>query len=318
MNTSQPKTITTVNHHRPSFVAARIEATIADRTWATQSLEGTPCFRAFFLRRGTGVFLARSGPPLELFAPQILWLPFAERGDLRLLAGSDGATLLATEDVVWRSIGDSRMGPQLRSLIDRTLLAPASRLRPILAEMDVLFDGFERETRDPGPGASAMGSLYLGLLMMHLWRSCGPSREFDRFDVGAPTAQRFRQLVELHYRDKLGVNDFAQLLGVTRSHLHFACLRTLGRPPQQVVHERLVAEARLRLRDTAQPIEQVAYSLGFRDAAYFNRFFRRMSGLSPGEYRRSTRIAAPAEPTAAWLVERCSNTAGNGACGSEE
>ncbi|RBP07102.1 AraC-like DNA-binding protein [Roseiarcus fermentans] len=294
--------LVTGNPHRPSFVATRIEAAIADRTWATQSLDGIRCFRAFFLRRGTGSFGTRNGPLLELSAPQVLWTPFAERGEFRLFAGGDGATLLATEDVVWSSIGESRLGAQLRPLIDRTVLAPASRLGSSLAEMEALFDGFERETRDPGPGASAMGSLYLGLLMMHLWRSCGLARESDALDAGAPTAQRFRQLVELRYRDNLGVDDFAQLLGVTRSHLHFACVKALGRPPQRVVHERLVAEARLRLRDTAQPIEQVGYSLGFRDAAYFNRFFRRLSGLTPGDYRRAARTALPAPPTSytAW------------------
>ena len=150
--------------------------------------------------------------------------------------------------------------------------APASQLAAHLPEILARSGALERETHDPGPGATAMTPLYLGLLLIHLWRSCGMSREFEALDVAAPTAQRFRQLVELHYRDNLGVNDFARLLGVTRSHLHFACVRSLGRPPQQIVHERLIAEARLQLRESAQPIEQVGYSLGLRDPAYFNRF----------------------------------------------
>ena len=146
-----------------------------------------------------------------------------------------------------------------------------------------------------------MAALYLGLLLMHLWRACGFARESDALAAGAPTAQRFRQLVELHYRDNLGVDDFARMLGVTRAHLHEACVRALGRSPQRLVHERLIAEARLRLRQTAQTPEQIAYSLGFRDPAYFNRFFRRV-GMSPGAYRKASRVAPPQAPTsfAAW------------------
>jgi AraC family transcriptional activator of pobA len=209
---------------------------------------------------------------------------------------------LASDDLVARIVGESPIGAHLRPLVDRPLLAPGDGLAPILLEVETLFAALTRESRDPGPGARAMTAHYLGLLLIHLWRSCGLARDSEAFEAGAPTAQRFRQLVEMHYRDNLSVDDFALRLRVTRARLHNACLRTLGRPPQQLVHERLILEARLRLRDTAQSIEQVGYSLGFRDAAYFNRFFRRLSGLSPGAYRKASRVAAPREATSfsAW------------------
>jgi AraC family transcriptional activator of pobA len=114
--------------------------------------------------------------------------------------------------------------------------------------------------------------------------------------------QRFRQLVELHYRESLGVEAFAGLLGVTRAHLHDACLRDAGRTPLALIHDRLITEAKLRLEQTELLVEQVAYGLGFREAAYFNRFFRRMTGQSPGAYRRTRRAARHPSPAsfAAW------------------
>jgi AraC-like DNA-binding protein len=76
----------------------------------------------------------------------------------------------------------------------------------------------------------------------------------------------------------------------------------LSLAPLRLVHARLMAEARLRLRETAQPVEQIGYGLGFRDPSYFNRFFRRLSGLSPGAYRKASRIGPAREATsfAAW------------------
>ena len=290
------------NPHRAALIATRIEAALADRTWSATSLDGAPCFRAFFVRHGRGAFVGLDGARLELAAPQILWLPFAARGEFRLLAGGDGSTFAATEDVVWRTIGENPLAAQLRPLLDRTLIAPAARIAASLGEIEALFVALARESRDPGAGAPAMNALYLGLLLMHLWRACGLARASDVLGAGAPTAQRFRQLVELHYRDNLGVDDFSRMLGVTRAHLHDACVRALGRAPQQLVHERLNVEARMRLRETTQTIEQIAYSLGFRDPAYFNRFFSRRSGMSPGAYRKATRFAPPQEATsfAAW------------------
>ena len=146
-----------------------------------------------------------------------------------------------------------------------------------------------------------MSALYLGLIVMHLWRGCAVT-DGDALDAAVPTAQRFRQLVELHYRDNLSVEEFCRMLNVTRAHLHNACMRALGRPPQRLIHERLAVEARLRLRQSALPIEQVAYNLGFRDPAYFNRFFRRLTGVSPGAYRKAVRVSPPKEQTSfeAW------------------
>ena len=290
------------NPHRPTLVANRIEPTFADRSWTTQKLDGAPCFRAFFLRSGGGVLTTYGGAPLGVSGPLLLWLPSSARAEFKLLAGGDGAGFLASEDLVARVVAESPLGAQLRLLLDRPLLAPGAAFGPSLPEIGSLLDALARESRDPGPGAPTINALYLGLLLTHLWRSCALSRDADSRDAGAPTAQRFRQLVELHYRDNLGVDDFARRLGVTRAHLHSACLRGLGRAPQQLVHERLVAEARLRLRETSQPIEQVGYSLGFPDPAYFSRFFRRMSGVSPGTYRKATKAEPFRETTSfsAW------------------
>ena len=115
--------------------------------------------------------------------------------------------------------------------------------------------------------------------------------------------QRFRQMVELHYRENLGIDAFARALGVTRAHLHEACLRGTGRTPLKLLHERLIEEARLRLEQTQMPVEQVGYSLGFRDAGYFNRFFKRLTGHAPGAHRLAAAAARPSnEPPsfAAW------------------
>ncbi len=303
MNRQQPKAPRVeANPHRAALVATSIEAALADRTWSTTTLDGARCFRAFFVKRGRAAYVGPAGPRLDVAPPQVLWLPFAAGGAFRLEAGGEGASFVATEDMVWRTIGDNALATQLRPLLDRTLLAPAARVAERLAEVDALFAALARESSDPGPGAPAMTGLYLGLVLMHLWRACDIARASDALGAGAPTAQRFRQLVELHYRDHLGVDDFADMLGVTRAHLHEACMKALARAPQQLVHERLHVEARMRLRETAQTIEQIAYSLGFRDPAYFSRFFSRRSGISPGAYRKAARVAPPPEATSfsAW------------------
>jgi AraC family transcriptional regulator, transcriptional activator of pobA len=288
-------------HHQGQFVAASMETSLADQTWSV-SLRAGPVYRAFFLRRGRAFFAAPDRAPIELAGPQILWLPTTASGSFRLIAGGDGATLTAREEIIRRAANESSLAARLRPLIDRELIVPAARIGPDVREIEAIFAALGRESRDPGPGAAAMNVLYLGLILAHLWRACGISGAADSFVTGAPIAERFRQLVELHYRDNLSVDDYAHDLGVTRAQLHASCVRALGLAPLKLVHVRLMAEARLRLRETAQPVEQIGYGLGFRDPSYFNRFFRRLSGLAPGAYRKASRIDPPREATsfAAW------------------
>jgi AraC family transcriptional activator of pobA len=53
----------------------------------------------------------------------------------------------------------------------------------------------------------------------------------------------------------------------------------------QLIHQRLLLEAKRNLVYTSMTVAQVADSLGFSEAAYFSRFFRRATGLSPRAFR---------------------------------
>ena len=82
-----------------------------------------------------------------------------------------------------------------------------------------------------------------------------------------------------------------------------ACARSARCTPLKLVHDRLLEEARLRLENTEFPVEQIAYGLGFRDPGYFNRFFKRLTGVAPGTYRQTiatARSTNDAPSFAAW------------------
>lgn len=285
----------------PAVIALRIEAALADRTWSIASLEGEARCQAFLVLHGEGSFTGDDGTTVELIAPFMLWLPRLTLGEFRLPAGSDGVIASIAENFILRTVGDSPVAAHLRPLLGRTTVASHDKIAANLSEIETAFVALVRESREQKPGASAMMGHHLGSLLLHLWRASGSNSSFG--GTGATTVQRFRQLIELHYRDDLSIADFAKLLGVTRTHLHDACHRSVGRTPLNLVHDRLLEEARLRLENTEFPIEQIAYSLGFRDPGYFNRFFKRLSGVAPGAYRQTiatARSTVDAPSFAAW------------------
>jgi AraC family transcriptional activator of pobA len=98
-------------------------------------------------------------------------------------------------------------------------------------------------------------------------------------------------LVESHHLDHWPVARYAKTLGMSAERLNRMLRAETGRTALQLVHERLVREAQRRLLYIAAPVSRLAWELGFEDAAYFSRFFKRLVGLSPAQFRRD---AAPA------------------------
>ena len=73
---------------------------------------------------------------------------------------------------------------------------------------------------------------------------------------------------------------------MSESRLNRLCRAAAGKSALEVVQDRLTLEARRRLIHVAGPVSSLAYELGFDDPAYFWRFFKRRTGMTPREFRR--------------------------------
>lgn len=96
---------------------------------------------------------------------------------------------------------------------------------------------------------------------------------------------RFKTLIEQHYQEHLSVADYAKKLHISTSTLNRACQKGLKASAKTLVNARVISEAKRMLLYTRKPADQVAYSLGFKDPAYFSRYFKKEVGHSPGHYR---------------------------------
>lgn len=98
---------------------------------------------------------------------------------------------------------------------------------------------------------------------------------------------KFCDLVEAHFRDHLTLTEYAQRLALTEARLNDISRRVANRPSKEIVHERLLQEARRLLRFSAVPITEISFQLGFTDPAYFSRFFTKRAGVPPSQFRLS-------------------------------
>lgn len=102
---------------------------------------------------------------------------------------------------------------------------------------------------------------------------------------------RFLQMVDRELRAEHRVSGYARRLGVTPGHLNLRAKQRLGQTAGALIRARLIIEAKRALRHSGRSVSAIAHDLGFRDASYFARFFRREVGVSPSRYRRPSKPA---------------------------
>ncbi|MGD9812303.1 MAG: helix-turn-helix domain-containing protein [Sphingobium sp.] len=109
-----------------------------------------------------------------------------------------------------------------------------------------------------------------------------PGRERQRGDA---LVHRFQLLVQDSMRHEHRMTAYADRLHCTGRTLSRRVSAALGISPAQYLHDRLAAEASRLLRFTNASCAEIADELGFVDPSYFSRFYKRITGASPTEFR---------------------------------
>jgi len=131
---------------------------------------------------------------------------------------------------------------------------------------------------------------YLHILLVSVHRLLPPPEvEVAHTPRSAILARRFTELVAEHLTHCRLVRAYSDQLGVTPSHLAETVKAVTGHTPSQLIRRAQTVEARRLLVHTDKNVAEIAYELGFKDTAYFARFFKRESGVTPGEFRRGAR-----------------------------
>jgi AraC family transcriptional activator of pobA len=159
------------------------------------------------------------------------------------------------------------------------------------AEFLDLIRKLEQEVRDKPVGHVVGTEALLTSLLLVITRATALEQpEADGVTRHATRlADRFRELIDQHYRLNLPLQSYASMLAVSPAQLRTACAAAAGLSPIKMIHARIVTEAKRSLIFGDMSIEQIAYSLGFTDTAYFTRFFRKEVGQSPSQFRAAAR-----------------------------
>lgn len=158
----------------------------------------------------------------------------------------------------------------------------AQRIATLVGQID-------DEYRRSASGRDILLHALIQALSVQLARRADPRRQVApavrQQDKGQTHLRHFQALIEAQYREQPTIEALAAQLGVTGAHLNTLCRRLAGCSALQLLHERILLEAKRQLTYTNMTVSQVADILGFSEPAYFTRFFKRLTGLSPKAFR---------------------------------
>lgn len=195
------------------------------------------------------------------------------------------------------------VGDAFRGLFAAPGLVVFEATDPVAARLDALCRTLAAEFNQPGqPDSPVVGWLARSVVWrLAQARAQGAQPGGDKAHRHQALFTRFLLLVEEHFLEHWSLEQYASRLGLSTARLNRLVRAEYGQPALELVHERLTREACRRLVYIAAPAANLGLELGFEDPAYFSRFFKRRTGMSPHRWRRAHLGAAgeaadPAEP----------------------
>jgi len=97
--------------------------------------------------------------------------------------------------------------------------------------------------------------------------------------------QEYCGLVMKHYHEWHHVSIYADAMRLTLPHLSSTIKQVANKTAGELIIEAILTDAKAQLKLTTLQIKEIAISLGFENVAFFNRFFKSHTGLTPKSYR---------------------------------
>ncbi|MFN3296461.1 helix-turn-helix domain-containing protein [Caldimonas sp.] len=221
-------------------------------------------------------------------APCVVFVPALTVHGFRFSSDTDGVIVTV---VAQRLQALLQAEPALEARLARAQCLSFEPQAPTFVALDEAVRTLTAEAQGHAPWRMTALTAALGMVLVRLGRALEaagahgaqpPSRSLQH-------VQRFRALVEQHYRAQHPLSFYAEQLGITTTQLNRVCREVLRTSALGALHERLLLEAKRDLAYTQLSVKEIAWTLGFADAAYFTRFFTQHTGWPPRRFRELAR-----------------------------
>ncbi len=99
--------------------------------------------------------------------------------------------------------------------------------------------------------------------------------------------EKLMSLLSEHYREERSVEFYAEKMHISSKHLSRVIRSFTGRSVHQWIDEFVALEIKNLLKYSNMSIQQISYFLNFPNPSFMGQYFKRITGMTPGEYKKS-------------------------------
>ena len=270
-------------HDERTLHVESIEARSSRHRWKIDAHRHRALHQLVLVLKGRGVAIAESSVA-HFRPPSLSIVPAGTVHGFEFEPGTLGSVVTIADELLQEL---SRREPALLSLFKDPFTLELQAGSAATIELLRVSRLLSREHGQLAPNRGLAMEGCLALLLAQVLRISSSADRATDTTMGRHRhlVARFRTAIEGGFRGNKSIPEYAKSLQVSESSLRNACLKATGQPPIHLVHARLLLEAKRQLYYTSRPVSEIAYELGFDDAAYFTRFFPRRAGVSPRAFR---------------------------------
>lgn len=112
---------------------------------------------------------------------------------------------------------------------------------------------------------------------------------FTRQDINEKRIYEFMMLIELNFYEQRRGQFYARKLDLSTKRLNQILKEKLGKTAVQLIHDRIILEAKRQILHSDSTLKEIAYNLQFKDPSYFSRFFKLHTKQTPNEFQEKVR-----------------------------
>lgn len=157
-------------------------------------------------------------------------------------------------------------------------------------ELESLLSELEHEYNERDRFYSTMIRANVLRLLALIARQYGEQRDFTRDEMFARyrnAVNRALQYIDAHFTEKIYLEDVCRIALMSPSAFSAIFKNITGSTFTEYLLYRRVSKARDLLSETTRPVTDISLDCGFNDPTYFHRVFKKITGISPGQYRKS-------------------------------
>lgn len=246
----------------------------------------------------------------------VKWLLEMNRKGALLCSACSGVLLLAEtglldgEDATihWAYAPTFRKNfPSVRLSLEKVLVTSGERAQFVMAGASASWHDLVLYlvARLVGPTAAQAISKF----MLLQWHQDGqtPYIAFrPSLDHGDAVVLQVQEWLAGHFSVANPVEEAVKRSGLPERSFNRRFTHATGSSPLAYIQQLRVHEAKRRLERTEEPIDEISWTVGYEDPAFFRRLFKRLTGIAPGAYRRKFKVplvttnTLPSGQTGAW------------------